>query len=115
MTKTDIIRKQAIEKEKWSTNGISGRVTALDSTAGEITVAHGGFGVELSSKIETSGNINPRKFLRIHRSVIVNLDFVRELQPMFRGEYKVLMRDGTELKLSHNYRDNLRQNLGGNL
>jgi len=34
---------------------------------------------------------------------------------MFRGEYQVIMRDGTELKLSHNYRDNLQQNLSGNL
>ena len=34
---------------------------------------------------------------------------------MFRGDYRVVMRDGTELKLSHNYRQNLQQQLGGSL
>lgn len=59
--------------------------------------------------------LDPRKFRRIHRSTIVNIDCIRELQPMFRGEYRVVMRDGTQLKLSHNYRDNLQQQLGGAL
>lgn len=57
--------------------------------------------------------LDPQKFRRIHRSTIVNIDCIRELQPMFRGEYRIIMRDGTELKLSHNYRDNLQQQLGG--
>lgn len=47
------------------------------------------------------------RFQRISRSVIVNLDFTREIQPWFRGEYKVLLRDGTELKLTSPYRDDL--------
>lgn len=59
--------------------------------------------------------LDPRKFRRIHRSTIVNIDSIKELQPMFRGEYRVVMRDGVELKLSHNYRDNLQQQLGGAL
>jgi two-component system LytT family response regulator len=59
--------------------------------------------------------LDPSKFRRIHRSTIVNIDCIRELQPMFRGEYRVVMRDGTELKLSHNYRTNLQQQLGGAL
>lgn len=57
--------------------------------------------------------LDPRRFRRIHRSTIVNIDHVRELHPLFRGEYEVILRDGTILKLSHNYRDNLRQQLGG--
>lgn len=59
--------------------------------------------------------LDPRKFRRIHRSAIVNIDCIRELHPMFRGEYRVVMRDGTDLKLSHNYRENLEQQLGGSL
>jgi two-component system LytT family response regulator len=59
------------------------------------------------------GQLDPKKFRRIHRSTIVNIDCIRELQPMFRGEYLVIMRDGTQLKLSHNYRDNLQQQLTG--
>ena len=59
--------------------------------------------------------LDPRKFRRIHRSAIVNIDCIRELHPMFRGEYRVVMRDGTDLKLSHNYRENLEQQLGRSL
>ena len=63
------------------------------------------------SSLETQ--LDPQKFRRIHRSTIVNIDCIRELEPMFRGEYLVVMKDGTKLKLSHNYRDNLQQQLAG--
>ena len=59
--------------------------------------------------------LDPNKFRRIHRSTIVNIDCIKELQPMFRGEYRVVMLNGAELKLSHSYRDNLQQQLGGAL
>lgn len=45
------------------------------------------------------------RFLRISRSTLVNLDSVRELQPLFYGDYSVLLRDGTKLTLSRTYRD----------
>jgi len=68
---------------------------------------------------EAIGNLeqklNQDKFRRISRSVIVNLDFIRELQPWFRGDYKVLLEDGTELKLSSRYRQNLTQRFSGSL
>lgn len=51
-----------------------------------------------------TSRLNPEKFIRIHRSTLVNLDRIKELQPMFGGQYTVLMRDGTELTLSRNYR-----------
>lgn len=57
----------------------------------------------------------PQKFSRISRSAIVNPDFVRELQPFFRGDYNVILHDGTELKLSHRYRQNLNRFFGGSL
>ena len=56
--------------------------------------------------------LDPTRFLRIHRSSIVNVDRIRELQPHFNGEYVVLMEDGTELKLTRTYRSNLRPFLG---
>jgi two-component system LytT family response regulator len=49
------------------------------------------------------------KFLRIGRSTIVNLERVKELQPMFHGDYAVILRDGARLTLSRNYRDKLKQ------
>ena len=51
--------------------------------------------------------LDPRRFLRIHRSTIVNLDRVREIQPLVHGEYRVVLTDGTKLTLSRGYRDRL--------
>ncbi|HKR60604.1 MAG TPA: LytTR family DNA-binding domain-containing protein [Pyrinomonadaceae bacterium] len=51
--------------------------------------------------------LDPQTFLRIHRSIIVNLSRVKELQSLFRGEYVVKLRDGTELTSSRSYRDKL--------
>jgi two-component system, LytTR family, response regulator len=59
--------------------------------------------------------LDPRRFQRIGRSAIVNIDYIRELQPWFRGDYKVILQDGSELKLSHRYRENLHKHLGGTL
>ena len=46
-------------------------------------------------------------FLRIHRSTIVNVNRIREIQPWFGGEYVVLLRDGTKLQTSRRYRPRL--------
>ena len=56
--------------------------------------------------------LDPQKFLRIHRSAIVNLDRIKELQPLFSGEHAVVMQDGTRLTLSRNYKDRLFELLG---
>lgn len=49
--------------------------------------------------------LNPEKFLRIHRSTVVHIDRIKELHPMFSGDYAVILRNGTELALSRNYRE----------
>jgi two-component system, LytTR family, response regulator len=51
--------------------------------------------------------LDPRTFLRIHRSTIVNLDRVKALQPWFRGDYRVVLSTGAILTLSRGYRKNL--------
>lgn len=48
--------------------------------------------------------LDPEKFLRINRSEIVRLDAVKELQPWFHGDYRVIMGDGTTLMWSRRYR-----------
>jgi two-component system LytT family response regulator len=53
--------------------------------------------------------LDPEHFIRIHRSTLVNIDRVRELQPLFGGEYAVLLRDGRQLTLSRTYRSRLQQ------
>jgi two-component system LytT family response regulator len=48
--------------------------------------------------------LDPDRFLRINRSEIVRLDAVRELQPWFHGDCRVVMKDGTTLMWSRRYR-----------
>lgn len=51
--------------------------------------------------------LDPQRFMRIHRSIIVNIDRVKELQPWAKGEYVVMMRDGARLTMSRRYRERL--------
>jgi two-component system LytT family response regulator len=53
--------------------------------------------------------LDPERFLRIHRSTIVNLERIKELQPWFGGEYVVILRDGRKLTLSRTYRARVQQ------
>jgi two-component system LytT family response regulator len=65
---------------------------------------------------DMEAKLDPQKFVRIHRSAIVNLDRVKEMHPHFNGEHIVVLHDGTELKLSRSRREQLQQllNPGGN-
>lgn len=47
--------------------------------------------------------LDPKAFARINRSSVVKLDAIREMQPWFHGEYKVVLKDGTELRWSRKY------------
>ena len=58
---------------------------------------------------EMESRLDPEKFVRLHRSSIVNLERVRELQQLFNGDYAVVLHDGTELKLSRTRREHLEQ------
>jgi two-component system, LytTR family, response regulator len=59
--------------------------------------------------------LDPKKFLRIHRSAIVNINRIQELQPWFHGEYRVILQDGVQLTLSRSYRDKLNELVGKSL
>jgi two-component system LytT family response regulator len=52
--------------------------------------------------------LDPERFIRIHRSTIVNVDRIKELRPWFTGEYIVVLQDGKELTLTRSYRDKLK-------
>jgi len=62
---------------------------------------------ETTSGIE--GKLDPKKFFRIHRSTIVNIEKIREMHPWFNGDYAVTLKDGTKLTLSSTYRDRLKE------
>jgi two-component system LytT family response regulator len=65
---------------------------------------------------ETLGRIekelDPDRFVRIHRSAIVQVDRIRELRPAFHGDFVVVLRDGVQLTLSRGYRAKVEQVMG---
>lgn len=61
---------------------------------------------------DLSAKLDSRKFVRIHRSTLVNLNRIKEFQPMFGGQYTVVLRDGTELTLSRSYREKVMSRFG---
>jgi hypothetical protein len=56
--------------------------------------------------------LDPKRFIRVHRSAIVNVDRISELQPWFHGEYRIVLRAGVQLTLSRTYREKLHELLG---
>ncbi|HXV86562.1 MAG TPA: LytTR family DNA-binding domain-containing protein [Gemmatimonadales bacterium] len=56
--------------------------------------------------------LDPREFIRIHRSTVVRVDRIRELQPFFHGDYVVVLKDGTKLRMSRSYRPAVQRRLG---
>lgn len=94
----------------------SGRVTFLKTgeihwieAQGNYVQLHAGPESHLLRETMSSleGRLDPKCFLRIHRSTIVNVEYVREMRPLFHGDYTVLMRDGCELTSGRGFRDKL--------
>lgn len=70
-------------------------------------------GAEAHLLRETMNNLekklDPNEFLRIHRSRMVNIQRVKELRPLFRGEYDLLLKDGTRIETGRGYRDRIQK------
>jgi len=64
-----------------------------------------------STMNELGRKLDPKQFIRIHRSTIINLECVREFRPLPHGDYLVKLLDGKELTMSRNYRQQFRQAL----
>jgi two-component system, LytTR family, response regulator len=59
---------------------------------------------QLRATLESlESRLDPAQFARVHRSHIVNIDEIAEIQPWFHGDYRILMRDGTEIAWSRRY------------
>jgi two-component system LytT family response regulator/two-component system response regulator LytT len=63
---------------------------------------------------ELQERLSPQHFRRVHRSFLVNIDFISEVAPYFHGSYRLLMRDSqrTEIPVGRKYLKNLRETLG---
>lgn len=64
-----------------------------------------------ASLAELEASLDPGRFIRIHRSAIVNIHSVKELFPHSHGDYTAVLKDGTRLKLSRSYRPKLETRL----
>lgn len=58
---------------------------------------------------ELCEELDPKMFVRIHRSVIVNVGFVSKLVSHISGEYHLVLKNGTELKVSRSHRDQVKK------
>ena len=64
---------------------------------------------------ELAGHLDPLRFIRVHRSAIVNLDSIVQLQPISHGEFEIVLKDGHRSRLSRTYRTQLEKRLGQSL
>jgi two-component system LytT family response regulator len=55
--------------------------------------------------------LDPRQFVRIHRSTIVNVDRIQEMRSSFNGEHVVLLSNGVRLTMSRGYKDALQERI----
>ena len=99
---------------------VSGRVTLLKVDEIDFIEADGNYAkLHVGRKAhllrekmhDLEERLDPAKFVRIHRSVIVNLDRIKEMHPHFNGDYIVVLEDGRKLRLSRTRRENLEARL----
>jgi two-component system, LytTR family, response regulator len=64
---------------------------------------------------ELAGQLNPMRFIRVHRSSIVDIDSILELQPISHGEFELVLKDSHRLRVSRTYRTQLEKRLGQSL
>lgn len=61
---------------------------------------------------QLAARLDPTRFIRVHRSVIVNIDSIVRLEPASHGEFDVILKDGSQTRVSRTYRAALEQRLG---
>jgi two-component system LytT family response regulator len=64
---------------------------------------------------ELAGHLDPLRFIRVHRSSIVNIDSIFELQPISHGEFELVLKNGHRLRVSRTWRAHLEKRLGQSL
>jgi two-component system LytT family response regulator len=64
---------------------------------------------------ELAERLDPVRFVRIHRSAIVNIESILRLEPISHGEFEVILKDGSRSRISRTYRTQLEKRLGQSL
>jgi two-component system LytT family response regulator len=61
---------------------------------------------------ELAGKLDPLHFVRVHRSAIVNIDSIIQLDPISHGEFEAVLKNGSRARVSRTYRVRLEKRLG---
>jgi two-component system, LytTR family, response regulator len=86
------------------------QVERFEAAKNYVTVHAGGARYRLRTPLDRlEERLDPRAFVRVHRSSIVRVDRVAELQPWSHGDYVIVLRGGERVRLSRRYRDRLEQ------
>jgi len=64
---------------------------------------------------DLAARLDPVRFVRVHRSAIVNIESILRLEPISHGEFEVILKDGSRSKISRTYRSELEKRLGQSL
>lgn len=68
-----------------------------------------------ASLTDIAERLDPQRFIRIHRSAIVNIESIVQLEPANHGEFEVVLKNGSRARVSRTYRTQLEQRLGQSL
>lgn len=109
-------REQYLTRLSIKSSKAGGRIVFLNAAdidwieaAGSYVKIHAGVESHLlhatMNSLET--RLDPREFLRIHRSTIVNVRRIREMHPLFHGEFQIVLKDGEQLTSGRSYREKL--------
>ena len=74
--------------------------------SGNYAILHvGGETFEIRSSLtRLEGELDPKRFVRVHKSHVVNIARVAEVTPWFSGDWRIRLQDGAEINLSRRYR-----------
>ena len=61
---------------------------------------------------EVVKKLDPQKFIRVHRSTVVNIDRIKEMHPWFNGKYKIIMKTDAAVTMSRTYHEKFMQVFG---
>jgi two-component system LytT family response regulator len=83
-------------------------------TAGNYVCLHTGHETHLvrATMSQLESQLDPRRFVRIHRSTMVRIEAVKEIQPLFNGDQSVILANGDKVVLSRSYREKAQAALG---
>ena len=102
------------EKIAIKDSGVTTLLPIVDITwieaAGDYMCIHSGSKVHVmrSTMKQLEAKLNPTIFQRIHRSTIVNLDYIEKICSHINGEYFLILKDGSRIKMSRSYRDKIK-------